>query len=87
MPNYSIYYMQGASVVEEEKKEKTSDTISDSAECYKLLSPVKTRVWYRMHESELKNGLYHADNARAHMCLTCGVLPQGKHLKFLENCI
>ena len=31
-----------------------------------LLSPVKTRVWYRMHESELENGLYHADNARVH---------------------
>ena len=23
-------------------------------------------MWYRMHESELENGLYHADNARAH---------------------
>ena len=30
----------------------------------KLLSPVKTGVWYRMHESELENGLYYADNAR-----------------------
>ena len=33
---------------------------------YKLLSPVKTRVWYRLHESERENGLYHADNGRAH---------------------
>ena len=32
-----------------------------------LLSPVKTRVWYRKHESELVNGFYHADNARAHL--------------------
>ena len=32
-----------------------------------LLSPVKTRVWYCMHEFELENGLYHADNARAHV--------------------
>ena len=31
-----------------------------------LILPVKTRVWYRMHESELENGLYHAGNARAH---------------------
>ena len=27
---------------------------------------VKTRVWYRTHESELENGFYHADNAGAH---------------------
>ena len=25
-----------------------------------------TRVWYCTHESELENGLHHADNARAH---------------------
>ena len=31
-----------------------------------MLSPVKTRVWHRTHESELENGLHHADNARAH---------------------
>ena len=34
----------------------------------------KTRVWYRMHESELENGLYHAGNARVHasyiLCFT-----------------
>ena len=38
----------------------------------------KTSVWYRTHESELKNGLYHADNARAR--LTSCVLQQGKAL-------
>ena len=41
-----------------------------------LLSLVKTRVWYRMHQSELENGLYYADNARAHasymFCSTTG---------------
>ena len=31
----------------------------------RMLSPVKTRVWYRTQEFELENGLYHAGNARA----------------------
>ena len=31
-----------------------------------LLSPVKARVRYHTHKSELENGLYHADNAIAH---------------------
>ena len=35
------------------------------------------RVWYRMHESELENGLHHVDNARAHASY---MLPQGKAL-------
>ena len=37
-----------------------------------LPSPVKTTVWYRTHESELENRLYHADNAKAHAsCKLC----------------
>ena len=37
-------------------------------------------MWYRTHESELENGLYHANNARAHASyMLC--LPQGKALK------
>ena len=28
------------------------------------------RVWYDMHESELENGMHHADNARMHASYT-----------------
>ena len=37
-------------------------------------------MWYPTHESELENGLHHADNARERMRLTRCVLPQGKAL-------
>ena len=50
-----------------------------------MLTPVKTRVWYRMHESELENGLYHAETMLERMHLTCCVLPQGKALN--DPCI
>ena len=59
--------------------EKMGQTLKNASNLEKWVALGKMRVWYRMHESELENGLYHAGMLER-MRLTYCVLPQGKAL-------